>query len=171
VTTSLSPSPVSELLGFAAGQGHPDHPCLSRTHAPASCVPCADFSPWLRDRVARGDAQAVGEYLFRVREANPGLGESRERLRRRYGRLARALLGAPLEQHLAGGDEEAFLELRVALVLLAVHEGFSGFIMTGEAADFVAAIMAPHDVALRNACDLVEARNRFVREMGQEMSY
>ena len=167
----MSPSAVSELLGFAAGQGHPDYPCLSRTHAPASCVPCADFSPWLRGRVGRGDAQAVGEYLFRVREANPGLGEGRERLRGRYGRLARALLGAPLEQHLTGGDEEAFLELRVALVLLAVHEGFSGFIMTSEAADFVAAIMAPHDVALRNAGDLVEARNRFVREMGQEMSY
>lgn len=171
MTTSLSPSPISDLLGFAAGQGHRDYPCLSREHAPASCVPCADFSPWLRDPVRRGDVQAVAEYLFRVREANPGPGESREQLRGRYGRLASALLGARLERHLTGGDEVAYLELRVALVLLAAHEGFSGFIMTGEAADFVAGIMAPHDVALRDAGGLVEARNRFVREMGREMSY
>ncbi len=171
MTSLLSRLPVSDLLGFAAGQGRPDYPCLSRAHAPASCVPCADFSPWLRDRVWRGDAQAVAEYLFRVREANPGLGESRERLRGHYGRLARALLDAPLERHLTGGDEAAYLELRVALVLLSVHEGFSGFIMTGEAADFVAAIMAPHGLALHDAGDLIEARNRFVREMGQEMSY
>jgi len=171
MTTLLSQSRVSDLLGFAAGRGHPDYPCLSRTHAPGSCIPCTDFSPWLRDRVRWGDVQAVSEYLFRVREANPGPGESRESLRGHYGRLASALLGARLERHLTGGDEVAYLELRVALVLLAVHEGFSGFIMTGEAADFVAGIMAPHDLALRDAGGLVEARNRFVREIGREMSY
>jgi hypothetical protein len=171
MVTSLSPSPVSELLAFAAGQGHPDYPCLSRTHAPASCVPCADFSPWLRERVRAGDADGVSEYLFRVREANPGLGESVEQLRDHYARLAATLLSAPLDRHLRGGDPDAFLDLRVALILLAVHEGFSGFIMTGEAADFVAAVMAPHTLEVADPGTLIEARNRFVREMAREMSY
>ena len=53
MTLMLSPSTASDLAGFAAGQGHPDYPCLSRTHAPASCVPCVDFSPWLAERVQR----------------------------------------------------------------------------------------------------------------------
>ena len=78
---------------------------------------------------------------------------------------------APLDRYLDGGDEAAYLELRVTLVLLAVHEGFSGFIMTGEAADFVASVMAPHALAICDVGDLVEARNRFVREMAKEMSY
>jgi hypothetical protein len=169
--TTMIPSPVSDLVAFAAGQGHPDYPCLSRTHAPSSCVPCADFSPWLSERVLRGDSDAVSEYLFRVREANPGLGESPEQLRVSYGRLAAGILGTQLGRYLTGGTEAAYLDLRVVLVLLSTHEAFSGFIMTGEAADFVASVMAPHAMAVCDAVDLIDARNRFVREMGQEMSY
>jgi hypothetical protein len=171
MTISLSPTPASDLLAFAAGQGHPDFPCLSRTHAPASCVPCADFSRWLTERVARGEEEAVSEYLFRIREANPGLGDSVERLRANYAQLAHRILTAPLERYLDGGDPAAYLDLRVALILLAVHEGFSGFIMTGEAADFAASVMAPHVLTVCRADELIEARNGFVRKMGKEMSY
>jgi hypothetical protein len=171
MTIFAPPPAVSDLLAFAAGQGHPDFPCLSRTHAPPSCVPCVDFSPWLAERVRRRDADALGEYLFRLREANPGVGEPPEGLRSRYVSLARTVLTASIERCLAGGDETGYLDLRVALILLAVHEGFSGFIMTGEAADFVAAVMAPHRLELREGEPLVEARNGFVRDMGREMSY
>lgn len=171
MTLSLSTTPASDLLNFAAGQGHPDFFCLSRTHAPASCVPCADFSPWLQARVQRGDTDAVGEYLFRVREANPGLGDCPEGLRERYNQLAQRIGTVALEQHLGEGDEAAYLDLRVVLVLLAVHETFSGFIMTGEAADFAASVMAPHPLTVCRDGELIEARNRFVGEMGTEMSY
>jgi len=171
MTSTLSPSPAADLLSFAAGQGHPEYPCLSRTHAPSSCVPCADFSPWLAERVRRRDEEAVGEYLWRLREANPGLGEPADCLRSHYRILAHRILFAPLERHLVGGTPSAYLDLRVALVLLAVHEGFSGFVMTGEAADFMAAVMAPHPLELTDPTGLVDARNQFVREMGQEMSY
>jgi hypothetical protein len=171
MTFTLSPSPVSDLAGFAAGQGHPDYPCLSRTHAPASCVPCVDFSPWLAERVRRRDVDGVAEYLFRIREANPGLGESPEQLRANYARLAKGMVNGTLERYLGGGDEAAFLDLRVTLTLLAVHEGFSGFIMTGEAADFVASAMAPYALSICDLGILVDERNRFVREMAKEMSY
>jgi hypothetical protein len=169
--SSLLASPLTDLIAFTSGQGHQDFPCLSRTHAPASCVPCVDFSPWLADRLHRQDVEAVAEYLFRVREANPGLGESPEQLRATYGQLAQGLTRARLDRHLYGGDESAYLDLRVTLVLLAVHEGFSGFIMTGDAADFLASVMTPHTFALFDSANLVEARNRFVAEMGTEMSY
>jgi hypothetical protein len=161
----------AELVAFASGLGHPDHPCLSRTHTPTSCVPCVDYSPWLRERIAADDVDAVGAYLAAVREANPGLGGSQEDVLRHYRRLAAAIMDAPLERHLRDGSAEAYLDLRVALVLLAVHEGFSGFIMTGEAADFMAAIMAPHSFRLQDPEVLVEGRNVFVRDMANEMSF
>jgi hypothetical protein len=55
--------------------------------------------------------------------------------------------------------------------MLAAHETFSGFIMAGEAADFAAAVMAPHTFRLTRAAVLVERRNEFVRGMAQEMDY
>src|SRR5690349_24528403 len=113
MTISPPPTPVSDLFAYAANQGHPDYPCLSRTHAPSSCVPCADFSPWLRERVARGDVDAVAEYLYRMREANPGLGESIEGLRANYAQLAERILTAPLDRYLRQGDEAAYLDLKV----------------------------------------------------------
>ncbi len=161
----------ADLVAYAAGLGHPEHPCLSRTHTPTSCVPCVDYSPWLRARISANDVDAVGAYLAVVREANPGLGGSRDDVIQHYRRLAAAIVDAPLSRHLRDGSDEAYLDLRVALVMLAVHEGFSGFIMTGEAADFMAAIMAPHSFRLQDPEVLVEGRNLFVRDMANEMSF
>jgi hypothetical protein len=113
---------------------------------------------------------AVGEYLWRIREANPGVGDSVTQFRQHYRALAGMLLAVPLAGHLAG-NAEAMLDLRTSLVLLAVHEGFSGFIMTGEAPDFVAAAMSPHALTLLNPTPLLQRRNRFVAHMAREMSY
>jgi hypothetical protein len=117
-----------------------------------------------------GDAAAVGEYLWRTREANPGVGESAGQFRQHYLALAGVLLAAPLTRHLAGSDA-ALLDLRTALAMLSVHEGFSGFIMTGESADFMASVMSPHQVTLHHAEPLVARRNAFVAHMAREMSY
>jgi hypothetical protein len=168
---NLAERVAADLPGFTQGLGHPDFPCLSRAHNPSSCVPCTDFSPWLLERVRRDDVEAAGEYLWRVREANPGVGDSKEELRQRYSALAASLLKARLETHLRDGTEEAYLDLRVALILLAAHEGFSGFIMTGEAADFLAAAVSPHAFTLAGTERLVELRNDFVCRMASEMSY
>ncbi len=160
-----------ELVIFAAGLGHADHPCLSRAHNPTSCVPSVDFSPWLRERVAIRDVDAVGEYLATMRVANPGVGGTPDDFQRHYHGVAHTILSAPVAHHLCNGTDEAYLDLRVGLVLLAVHEAFSGFIMTGEAADFMAAVMLPHSLRLNDPGALIEARNEFVHRMAQDMSF
>jgi hypothetical protein len=170
VLTLEDPS-SSDLLSYAAGRGHREFPCLSRTHNPSSCVPCTDFSPWLRERVRRDDVDGVAEYLWRVRRADAGAAESSEQIHRRYLDLAKSIVATRLDRHLDRGSEEAYLDLRVAVVMLAAHEFLSGFIMAGESADFVAAVMAPHSFSLIGADELLERRNSFVAEMGREMDY
>ncbi len=170
VLTADDPS-SSDLLSFAAGRGHREFRCLSRTHNPSSCVPCMDFSPWLRERVRRHEADGLGEYLWRVRRASPGVDETSEQIQSLYSDLARAVMSAPLSQYLPDGTFEAYLDLRVLLVMLAAHETLSGFIMAGEAAAFAAAVMAPHAFRLTRTAVLVERRNEFVREMAQGMDY
>ena len=170
VLTADDPA-AGDLLSFAADRGHREFACLSRDQNPASCVPCVDFSPWLRERVRRHDVDGLGEYLWRVRRANPGLGGTGEQVRLQYAQLAKAIMAAPLGHFLRDGTEEAYLELRVTLIVLAAHETFSGFIMAGEAADFAAAVMAPHGFRLTRAATLVHRRNDFVQEMGRGMDY
>jgi hypothetical protein len=168
---TLADRAAADLTGFAGRIGHPDFPCLSRAHNPSSCVPCTDFSPWLRERVRRGDVDGAGEYLWRVRQANPGAGDSQQDFRGRFRALAASLVEAQLGIHLRDGSEDGYLDLRVGLILLAAHESFSGFIMTGEAADFLAAALCPHAFTLAGAERLVELRNAFVQRMASEMSY
>jgi len=134
-------------------------------------VPCTDFSPWLRERVRRHDVDGLAEYLWRVRRADPGEDGAGEQIPGRYSDLVRAVMSAPLSQYLTDGTAEAYLDLRVLLVMLAAHETFSGFIMAGEAADFTAAVMAPHSFRLLRPSVLVERRNEFVQDMGQGMDY
>ena len=43
--------------------------------------------------------------------------------------------------------------------------------MTGEAADFVASVMAPYALSICDVGILVDERNHFVCEMAKEMSY
>lgn len=161
----------SDLLSYAAGRGHRDYPCLSRAHNPTTCMPCIDFSPWLRERVRRGEADSVGEYLWRVRRADPDVSGSSEQILRKYLDQAYSIMATPLDRHLDRGSEDAYTDLRVALVLLAAHETFSGFIMAGEAADFMAAVMVPYSFSLTGILDLLERRNSFVADMAREMEY
>ena len=168
---TLSDRVSGDLLTYAGPEGHPDFPCLSSTHNPSSCVPVTDFSPWLGERVRLHDVEAVGDFLWRIRQANPGVGENEEELRARYRALARAILEAPIERTLRPADPLAMRELRIALILLAAHEGFTGFIMTGDAPEFVASALAPHGFELVDPAALMAARNAFVMRMAEEMSY
>ncbi|HEY3011621.1 MAG TPA: hypothetical protein VGJ36_02650 [Gemmatimonadales bacterium] len=130
-----------------------------------------DFSPWLRERVRREDGEGLGEYLWRVRRANPDDGRSSEQILRKYLDLGQSIMAAPLGRHLDRGSEDAYLDLRVVMVMLAAHESLSGFIMAGESADFAAAVMVPYSFSLTGATELLEQRNSFVVEMGREMEY
>ena len=161
----------SDLLSYAAGRGHRDYPCLSRAHNPTSCVPCIDFSPWLRERVRQDEPDALGEYLWRVRRADPDVSGSSEQILRKYLDQAYSIMATPLDRHLDRGSEEGYTDLRAALVLLAAHETFSGFVMAGESADFMAAVMVPHSFSLTGIMELVERRNAFVADMAREMEY
>jgi len=167
VLTADEPASL-DLVSYAAGRGHREFPCLSRTENPSSCIPAMDFSPWLRERVRREDVEGLAEYLWRLRRTSLGIGSQAHQ---RHLDLARAIMAVPLDRYMARGSDEAYIDLRVSLMILAAHESFSGFIMAGEAADYIAAVMAPHSFSLVDGQELLHQRNAFVLEMSQSMDY
>jgi hypothetical protein len=167
VLTADEPTSL-DLVTYAAGRGHREFPCLSRTENPSSCIPAVDFSPWLRERVRREDVEGLAEYLWRLGRATLGIGSQAHQ---RYLDLAKSIMAVPLDRYMARGSDEAYIDLRVALTILAAHESFSGFIMSGEAADYMAAVMAPHSFSLLDGHELLHQRNAFVHEMSQSMDY
>ncbi len=156
---------------FAAGRGHPEFPCLSRLYSPGGRVPCIDFSEWLGDRVIAGDADAIVDFKWRVVEANPGVGVGTDTFRRHWQESAKSVLRYPLERHLRSHAPEAFVELRVALLTVLIHESFGGFIMASDAPRYVATIMLPHELEVLDIESLIKRANVFIRMMRKDTPF
>ena len=161
------------LLEFAGGLGHHEFPLLSARYSPASCVPCRDFSPWLRDRLRKGDRDALIEYVWRVRAANPGVGfgDDPRMIARVFAPQVHRVIDAPLERYIGSADPISLEDLRTALIMLAPLDGFSGFTMAQKVPHYLAAVMFPRVVRFQRMTELRERATAFVTEMAKDTPF
>jgi hypothetical protein len=161
------------LLDFAGGLGHRDFPLLSTRYSPASCVPCRDFSPWLRERLRKDDRDALIEYVWRIRAANPGVGfgDDPRTIARIFAPQVHRVVDAPLERHIDSADPLALEDLRTALIMLAPLDGFSGFTMARKAPHYLAAVMFARMVHFQHLMELRERATAFVTEMAKDTPF
>jgi len=169
---------------FAAGRGHPDHPLLHPRYSPNSRVPCTDFSPWLRERLAAGDEDATVIYLLQIIEANPGigmgvdigtgqvhrLGKDAPSWVQTWQRGAREALDVPftdLRATTSGWD----LDLRTILVMMRpLQYDLTAGAMEPDAAapKTLASAMVCHDVRLADPAAIASAANANLRAWKQD---
>lgn len=160
-----------DLRAFVAGRGHTEFPCLSPRYSPTSRVPCVDFSRWLCDRIEAEDNEAVAEFVWRAVEGNPGVGLGSDGFREHWQSNARQLLQRPLNTYLRDGTPRAYVELRAALVLILLHDGFGGFIMASDAPRYLATVMVPHRFETTGAELLAKQANTFIRTMRKDTPF
>ena len=155
------------LLDFAEGRGHREFPLLSPHYSPTSCVPCRDFSPWLRERFREGDRDALIEYVWRIRAANPGVGfgDDPKMIVRIFAPQVHRILDAPLEQYVVTSDPVVVEDLRTALLMLAPLDGFSGFTMAQKVPRYLAAVMLARAVRFQGMAELRRRAAAFVADM------
>jgi len=163
----------NSLLDFAGGRGHPEFPLLSTRYSPGSCVPCRDFSPWLRERLRKGDRDALIEYVWRVRAANPGVGfgDDAKTVARVFAPQVHRVIDAPLERYIGSADPIALEDLRTGLIMLAPLDGFSGFTMAHKVPNYLAAVMFPRVVHFKRMAELWERATAFVTEMAKDTPF
>jgi hypothetical protein len=160
-----------DAVAFAAGRGRAEFPCLSTRYSPISRVPCVDFSLWLYDRIAVRDDEAVADFVWRVVEANPGVRLGGDGLRGHWKENARKLLAFPINAFLRGGTPESDTELRALMILILIHDSFSGFVMASDAARYVSTVMLPHAFLPTGVEELVRRGNRFIRTMRKDTPF
>jgi len=172
-STAGSTKAYEGLVAFAAGKGHPDFPLLSARYSPGSCIPCRDFSPWIRDRLRVGDRDALVEYVWRIRAANPGVGfgDDPNAIARIFAPQVHRVIDAPLETHVMSTDPLALEDLRVALVMVAPLDGFSGFTMAQKVPTYIAATMLPRVVRFRGMGELHARATAFVAAMVKDTPF
>lgn len=161
------------LLAFAGGRGNREFPLLSPHYSPSSCVPCRDFSPWLRERLRKGDRDALIEYVWRVRAANPGIGfgDDPKTIARVFAPQVHRVIDAPLERYIDTSDPIALEDVRTALIMLAPLDGFSGFTMAQKVPNYLAAVMFPRVLHFQRMTELRERATSFVTEMAKDTPF
>ncbi|HEX9430693.1 MAG TPA: hypothetical protein VF944_09975, partial [Candidatus Bathyarchaeia archaeon] len=139
----------------------------------SSCVPCRDFSPWLRERLREGDRDALIEYVWRVRAANPGVGfgDDPKVIARIFAPQVHRVVDAPLEQYIITSDPIALEDLRTALLMLAPLDGFSGFTMAQKVPRYLAAVMLARAVRFHGAAELRDRAAAFVADMVKDTPF
>jgi hypothetical protein len=164
---------LRSLLEFAADRGNPRFPCLSRRYSPTSRVPCADFSPWLCEKIRAGDIEAVIEFIWQIVEGNPGVssGNAIYALREHWKENAKRVLDFPLQSFLDCGSAQAYVELRAALFLLLPHDNFGGFALASDAPKYLAKVMIPHCFRPTGVDQLVQKANKFIRAMRKDTPF
>ncbi len=158
-------------LAYARDRGHAEFPCLSKTYSPGSRVPCADFSPWLYERIRADDADTIADFVWSIVQANPGAGAGDEVFRKHWKDLANRILGFRLDRYLRIETPETYIELRAALVLILLHDNFGGFVMAGDAARYLATVMLPYVFKTIDEAELITRANWFIRHMRKDTPF
>lgn len=158
-------------VSFAAGLGHDQYPCLSKEYSPQSRIPCIDFSPWICERIANRDLKSLGEWLWRIVEANPGLGSGEADFKPVWTEISHTILTLPVDRFVGFPNSKARTELLAAMMMIRPHDDLGGFILASKASRFVAAAMFPHSLELREIEQLVSRANRFIKRMRRDVPF
>lgn len=160
--------PLQELLNQIRGKGRPEYPFLHPTYSPSSRIPCADFTPFIIERLAAGDVGSIGQLMRRIIEANPGLGTQGEWIE---GEVKKTIL-APLEKYLRFDGPDAYRQLRAMWIIAGRGGGGREFWLTNDTPRYFAQALCPYDLELLPAMEQLRRKaNTFIRRMRKDAPF
>lgn len=121
---------INELFSSIVGIGNEEYPLLHKTYCPMSRVPCADFSIWICSNLIEHNYQEIEALIWEIIQANPGIDvtfgrtteDSSYMWKNHWGARLRNILETDLSQYIKFDMPEAYLDLRVALILALPHD-------------------------------------------------
>lgn len=160
--------PIDRFWSKIARLSNPDHRFLHPTYSPGSRVPCADFTPFIIDRLRHGDAPSIRKLMGYVIEANPGLGVGPGWI----GQSVDEISSIDFRPYCQSMNPDFFLELKALFILGAKDGGGREFWLTDGKPLLFAWTLCCHDVRWLEALEqLREKANRFIRRMRKDTPF
>jgi hypothetical protein len=120
------------LDDFIRGRGDSKYRCLRPGISQLYTFLCADYSPWLYSRISVNDFESIISFVWMVKESCPplGIGGNADSMRwyeKRVKDNTRKLLNINLHQYIYAATEEAYIELRCAIILYYIKGSWTWF--------------------------------------------
>ncbi|MCF6271410.1 MAG: hypothetical protein L3J41_16990 [Melioribacteraceae bacterium] len=163
-------SPTQELLLKIKGKGRAEYPFLHPTYSPGSRIPCADFTPFIKERLSKNDIKSIIEVMQGVIQGNPGLGIGDEWIEENI----IDLLKLDFSEYLNFNNNEALLELKSIWILAEKSGGGREFWITERSSftKYFSVAMACQAYKLTNDFQLlVKSANNFIKTMRKDTPY
>jgi hypothetical protein len=121
-----------DLDDFIRGRGDSKYKCFRPGISQLYTFLCADYSPWLYSRISKNNFESIIPFVWMVKESCPPLGiggnaDSMRKYEKRVKDNTRKLLNINLQQYIYAATEEAYIELRCAIILYYIKGSWTWF--------------------------------------------
>ena len=159
-----------ELLALVNGRGHKDFFCLHNLYSPGSRIPAIDFSPWIIEKLEKGDQEALRILLWELVRGNPGLsisvGDEEDEpnfMKSWWLSDMDKIMDADLSNYIIA-DEKVLNEIRTFMFLGLIQEGLH----MSKLAFKLSEILIPWKIGFKNFELLIDRANRFIKKMRED---
>jgi hypothetical protein len=147
---------------------NPEYRFLHPTYSPNSRVPCADFTPFLVDRIRNHDEDSIRRLMRAVIAANPGLGIGPQWI----DESVREILKIDFSHYCHSAHSAFFPELQALFILGAKDGGGREFWLADETLQLFAYCLCCHNIEWGEGMkELWERANRFIRRMRKDTPF
>lgn len=147
---------------------NPEHRFLHPTYSPGSRVPCADFTPFIVERLKRNDIGAIRQLMRAIIAGNPGLGIGPEWIDESVDDIVRLDFG----QYYRCDNPDFTPELKALFILGAKEGGDREFWLADEKPLLFAFALCCHEIMWLDGLEqLRDKANRFIRKMRKDTPF
>jgi hypothetical protein len=159
---------LGDLWTKVAHLSHSQYPFLHPTYSPGSRVPCADFTPFIVDRLRNHDMTSIQQLMRATIAGNPGLGIGPEWI----DRSVREIAGIDFGHYCYSTGSGFLLELQALFILRAKGGGGREFWLADETSLLFAYSLCCHQIQwLESLEQLRDRANHFILRMRRDTPF
>lgn len=161
-------APLNLFWSKVAHLSNTEHRFLHPTYSPSSRIPCADFTPFIIDRLQQHDVSSIQTLMRAVIEANPGLGTGPEWI----DQSVKEIVALDFSRYCNSASPGFYLELKALFILGSKEGGGRQFWLADEKPLLFALALCCHNILWLDSVEqLRERANRFIRKMRKDTPF